>query len=173
MINDGEKYYYFAVKSKLELYSSEWLRSKKEAITNGDNCIQNALNDALDYQKIKKYPQEISKLQPYINQCILLMVTDDGERWHYLALRSLPALLRGISSSNNGGFYFLNCFHSYRTLNKLKKLGRVCNNNDYCHDMLEEGKNILKYHYGDKSLDPFIIYADLECLLKKEATLPK
>ena len=29
MINDDEKYYYFAVKSKLELYSSEWLRSKK------------------------------------------------------------------------------------------------------------------------------------------------
>ena len=28
-INDDEKYYYFAVKSKLELYSSEWLRSKK------------------------------------------------------------------------------------------------------------------------------------------------
>ena len=29
MINDDEKYYYFAVKSKLELYSSEWLRNKK------------------------------------------------------------------------------------------------------------------------------------------------
>ena len=29
-INDNDdKYYYFAVKSKLELYSSEWLRSKK------------------------------------------------------------------------------------------------------------------------------------------------
>ena len=37
MINgDDEKYYYFAVKSKLELYSSEWLRSKKESITKGD-----------------------------------------------------------------------------------------------------------------------------------------
>ena len=46
MINDDEKYYYFAVKSKLELYSSEWLRSKKQSITNGDNCFQNALNDA-------------------------------------------------------------------------------------------------------------------------------
>ena len=33
MINNNEKYYYFAVKSKLELYSSEWLRSKKEEIT--------------------------------------------------------------------------------------------------------------------------------------------
>ena len=29
MINDNEKYYYFAVKSKSELYSSEWLRIKK------------------------------------------------------------------------------------------------------------------------------------------------
>ena len=60
--DDDEKYYYFAVKSKLELYSSEWLRSKKESITNEDNCFQNALNDALYYQRIKKDPQEISKL---------------------------------------------------------------------------------------------------------------
>ena len=57
MINDDEKYY-FAVKSKLELYSSEWLRSKKESITNKDNCFQDALNDSLYYQKIKKNPTE-------------------------------------------------------------------------------------------------------------------
>ena len=70
MINDDddEKYYYFAVKSKLELYSSEWLRSKKESITNKDNCFQDALNDSLYYQKIKKNPQKISKLVPCINQ---------------------------------------------------------------------------------------------------------
>ena len=70
MINndDNEKYHYFAVKSKLELYSSEWLRSKKESITNEDNCFQNALNDSLDYQTIKTHPERISKLKPYINQ---------------------------------------------------------------------------------------------------------
>ena len=68
MIDDHEKYYYFAVKSKLELYSSEWLRSKKESITSKDNCFQNALNDSLDYQRIKKKIQRISKLTPYINQ---------------------------------------------------------------------------------------------------------
>ena len=28
--DDNEKYYYFAVKSKLELYSSEWFKIKKE-----------------------------------------------------------------------------------------------------------------------------------------------
>ena len=35
--------------------------------------------------------------------------------------------------------------------------------------MPEQGKNILKYSPRDKSLKaPFIIYADLECLLKKK-----
>ena len=71
MINDddnNEKYYYFAVKSKFQLYSSDWLKSKKEAIINGDNCFQNALNDALDFLSIKSNPQEISKIRSYINQ---------------------------------------------------------------------------------------------------------
>ena len=70
MVNDDddEKYHYFAVKSKLELYSSEWLKSKKEAIINNDNSFQNALDDALNYQTIKASPERISKLKPYINQ---------------------------------------------------------------------------------------------------------
>ena len=69
MINDyNDEKYYFAVKSKLELYSSEQLRSKKESITNEENCFKNALNDSLDYQSIKNHPQKKSKLKPYINQ---------------------------------------------------------------------------------------------------------
>ena len=63
MINDDEKHYYFAVKSKLELYSFEWLRSKKKSITNEYKCFQNALNDSLHYQRIKKDLQRISKLK--------------------------------------------------------------------------------------------------------------
>ena len=48
------------------------------------------------------------------NQIILLMISN-GENWHYLAVRSLPGLLRGISSNHDGDYYCLNCFHSYRT----------------------------------------------------------
>ena len=33
------------------------------------------------------------------NQVILLMITD-GEKWHYLAVKSLYALFRGITSNN-------------------------------------------------------------------------
>ena len=50
----------------------------------------------------------------HVNQAILLMITD-GKKWHYLAVKRLPVLLRGITSNHNGEFYCLNCFHSYRT----------------------------------------------------------
>ena len=52
------------------------------------------------------------------NQIILLMISN-GENWHYLAVKSLSRLLRGITSNHNGDNYCLDCFHSYRTENKL------------------------------------------------------
>ena len=96
------------------------------------------------------------------------MITDDSNRWHYLAGKSLPALLRGIKLNHHVDFYCLSCFHSYATHNKLKKYERVCNNHDYCRvDMPKEHEKI-KYLTGEKSLKvPFIVYADLEYLLKK------
>ena len=37
--------------------------------------------------------------------------------------------------------------------------------------MPEEDNNILKYNHGEKSMRaPFVIYADLECLLEKIST---
>ena len=102
----------------------------------------------------------------------MLKITDDGKRLNYLAVRNLSALLRGISSSTNHDFYCINCFHLYRALNKLKQHESVCNNHDYCHvDMPKEHEKI-KYLPGEKSLKiPFIIYADLEYLLKKSEIL--
>ena len=92
------------------------------------------------------------------NQVSSLMITD-GKKWHYLAVKS-SALLRGITSNHNGDLYCLNCFHAYSTKNSL---------NDYCHiKMPNEDNKILKYNHGEKSMKvPFIIYADLECLLEK------
>ena len=116
------------------------------------------------------------------NQVVLLMITN-GEKWHYIALksvrtddgfnrpiRSLSRLFRGITANNNGDFYCLGCLHSFRTDNALKKHERLCGNNDYCHvEMPTENNNTLKYNHGEKSLKvPFTIYADLECLLIKQ-----
>ena len=110
------------------------------------------------------------------------MITN-GEQWHYIALksvrtddgfnrpiRSLSRLFRGITSNHDGDFYCLNCLHSFRTDNALKKHERLCENNDYCSvEMPTKLNKILKYNHGEKSLKtPFVIYADLECLLIKQ-----
>ena len=105
------------------------------------------------------------------NQLILLMITD-VEKWHYLAIKSLSALLRGITGNNNGDFYCLNCFRSCTTENKLEKHKNVCENHYYCYvEMLEEDNKISKYNHREKSMkDLFVICADLEYFLEKMGT---
>ena len=44
----------------------------------------------------------------------------DGEKWHYLTVKNLPGLLRGIPSTHKEDFYCFNCFRSYRMRNKLE-----------------------------------------------------
>ena len=46
---------------------------------------------------------------------------NDGEKWHYLVVKMLPGLLKGITSNHNRDFYCLNYFHSYSTKNELKR----------------------------------------------------
>ena len=155
--------------------SPKWLKDKKCTINQKNNdkkCFQYATTLALNFNKIHKHPQRISKIKPFIdnynwndinfptakkdwnrfelnnkdvalnilyvpfntkkieiaykskynlirdNQIILLMISN-GENWHYLAIKSLSRLLRGITSNHDGDYYCLNCFHSYRTENKL------------------------------------------------------
>ena len=87
-------------------------------------------------------------------------------KWHYLAVKSLSALFRGITGFT---IYCLNWFPTYTTENKLKKHKKACENHDYCFvEMPEKDNKILKYNQGEKSMKvPFIIYADLESLLEK------
>ena len=96
----------------------------------------------------------------------------DGEKWHYLVVKNLPGLLKGITSTHEKDFYCLNCFHSYRTKNKLESHKKVCENHDYCHlAMPTKGNNTIKYNHGVKSIKMlFTFYADLECLLEKMST---
>ena len=99
------------------------------------------------------------------------MITD-GEKWHYTAVTRLSGLLRGVTGNNNSDFYCLNCFHAYRTKNKLEAHEKICKNRDYCNvEMPNEDNKIIKYNQVEKSIKAiFIIYADLECLLEKIST---
>ena len=99
------------------------------------------------------------------------MITDN-KKWHYITIKSISKLFRGITSTNNDDFYCLNCFQSYRTKETLTKHELLCNNHHYCEIVLpEENKKILKYLQGPNSMKiPQAIYVDIECLLVKHKT---
>ena len=155
--------------------SPKWIKDKKSTINpknNDEKCFQYAVTLALNLDKIKKDPQRISKIKPFVEkynwedinfpstskdwkkfesnnevalnilyvpyntkkiniayksknkltqerQIILLMISN-GQKWHYLVVKNLSGLLRGISSNHKEDFYCLNCFHSYITKNKLE-----------------------------------------------------
>ena len=138
---------------------------------NNKNVALNILYVPFNTKKVKiAYKSKYNLIRD--KQIILLMISN-GENWHYLVVKNLSRLLRGISSNHDGDYYCLNCFHSYRTENKLNANKKICENHDYCNiEMPSPNKNVIKYNSGEKSLElPFIIYADLECLLKKNGYL--
>ena len=86
-------------------------------------------------------------------QVILLMISSNGQNWHYLVAKKLSGLLRGITSIDKEDFNCLNCFHSYRTKNKLETHKKICENHDYCRvEMPTKDNNIIKYNQGEKSI---------------------
>ena len=91
------------------------------------------------------------------------------ETWHYHAVKRLSALLKGVTSKNNGDFYCLNYLHSFRTKSKLESHKNVCKNKDFCNVIIpSENTKILEYNQNQKShKTPFIIYVDLEGILEK------
>ena len=94
-------------------------------------------------------------------QVILLMITNGKKK--------LSAILRGITSKHHGDFYFLNCLHSFATENKRESHKKLCENKDFYNVIMPSGDTkILEFNQYQKSdKAPFIIYADLKCMIEK------
>ena len=182
----------------------KWISNKKATInpknTKDECCFAWAITAALHHEDIKKDPQRITKLTPFVQnynwkdinfpseqkdwrtfeknirdfalnimsahntkkklnilyrsqhnnsrkqQVILLMISNKNETdWHYIAVKSLSRLCRGITSSDRRSFYCLNCLHSYKTKKSLVIHERLCNNHDYCDPIMpEKGKKTKK-----------------------------
>ena len=76
--------------------------------------------------------------------------------------KKLSSLLREIASKHDGDFYCLNCFHLFRTKNKLESHEKVWENKDYCNVVIpSEDTETLEFNQYHKS------DADLESLIEK------
>ena len=103
---------------------------------------------------------------PSIN--FLILMIPNREECHYLAIKLLTALLRGIISKHHSEFYCFNCSF-LRNKNKLQSRKKVCEIKDFCNVVMpSEDTKILEFNQCQKSdKAPFVIYADLESLIEK------
>ena len=78
-------------------------------------------------------------------------------------------IIKRNNIKNNGDFYCLNWLHSFRTKSKLELHKKVCENENFLNlIMSSEDTKILEFNQYPKSdKAPFIIYADLECIIEK------
>ena len=113
------------------------------------------------------------------HRIILLKISDDEGKWHFLALprileedvvkrpyKSLSRLMEGISSKSHDNVYCLGCFNSFRTKTTLKNHVDLCKNNKFAKiELPEEGTNFKRYKPGVKSLKMNTVkYADFSRL---------
>ena len=68
----------------------------------------------------------------------------NGERWYYLAVKNLLALLKIIKSKHKAEFYCLDCLNSFRTKSKLESYKRVYENEDLCNKIMHSNIIIPK-----------------------------
>ena len=93
----------------------------------------------------------------------------NGECGHYIAVKQLSALLRGIASKYHGDSHCLNCLHFFRTESKFKSHKKVWENKDFYNIVMpSKDTKILQLNQYQKSYKAsFIVYVDLECLTEK------
>ena len=83
-------------------------------------------------------------------------------------IKKLSTLLRGITSKHHGYFYGLNYLHSAATENRLNLMKKHVRKGFFRIAMPSEKDNTLEFNQHMKSDKmPYIIYADIEYLIKK------
>ena len=120
----------------------------------------------LTFCMLKIYPAYVSKYNTNHEKQVILLMIPNGEGWNYLAVKKLSV---GRKSKHHGGFYCLNCIYPFSTENKFRSNKKVFKNKDVCSILMpsEDIKvsEVNQYQKSDKA--PFIIYADLKCLMEK------
>ena len=136
------------ITKKLATYTETFNWREIDFLASYNDCaIFEQLNEDIALNILYVPPREKNICPEYIskrnfntkNQTVLLKITDESEKWHFLALPSIQyedgikrptknpsRLMKVIASKCHGNFYCYGCLHSFSTLSTLKKHVHIC-----------------------------------------------
>ena len=93
----------------------------------------------------------------------------NGKGWHYLTVKHLLTLLKGITFKQQGELFCFNCIYSFATKNKLESPKKICENKFFFHVVIpSEDTKLLEFNkYQKYEKATFTIYVDLEGFIEK------
>ena len=122
------------------------------------------------------YSLKISKYTGCEHDIILLLIKkvekgENGEKKensHYCLVKNMSALIFSQMNNHKGSRNIcLNCFNSFKTIDKLDKHKEYCYNNECVKTIMPPKGTYLRFkNFVHSEKVPFIVYADFESLIK-------
>ena len=127
-----------------------------------------AVNMLFSYKK-NIYAARRSERNVKCKKQVNLLMIVDGENRHYAAIKSISRLLKSVNATHKGAYHFcMNCLNSFWTESARDKHYEYRSSNGHVKvKMSTEKEKWLKFYDGQHQFKvPFILYADLESILK-------
>ena len=119
-------------------------------------------------QDERVYPLKVSKYTGCEHD-ITLMLLKDGENSHYCLVNNIGALLASQINNHKGTRNIcLNCLNSFKCKKSLVDHKEYCYNNECVKTIMPEPGTYLKFkNFLHSEKVPFVVYADIEALIKE------
>ena len=98
-----------------------------------------------------------------------LMMIEDGEKKHYVTIKSLERLLSKMNSKHNPVQHFCNnnCLQGFKTAESRDNHYEYCRSNESVRIEMPTRNPIVRYSNGQHQFKvPFVMYADFESILE-------
>ena len=124
--------------------SPDWIKNKKPAINSinkkDNNCFQYAITAALNHEEMKKDPQRITKIKPFINKHNWVGISLPSEKndWKKFE-KNNAAIALNVSYAKR---YFLNMFKNITQTVQKQVILSMISNREKCETKSEE-----RWHY--------------------------
>jgi len=97
-----------------------------------------------------------------------LLIISEEDKFHYVWIKDLSRLIRGITRDHNKKYLCDRCFHYCSSQEKLMSHDEDCKELNQCKVRMPFGKfSIMRFrNYKNKLRSPYIVYMDIESILE-------